>query len=92
MTRLINVFRRKRPTAAQEIPVDQEVEGALRNIRQSMRDFAMLKRAAEVAADESDTGTGILEFAEDYGIDQVDPIKKIDVLRYALKRIKEARG
>jgi hypothetical protein len=85
----LNIFRRKRH---KEAPTDPGLEAALINIRIRMQDFAMLMRAAQVAAADDDNGTGILEFAEDYGMDQIDPIRRIDVLRYALKRIEEGRG
>lgn len=82
---MLKIFRRKSLVGA----LAPEVAKALQVIRTSMMNQLILVRALEVGASDDESGGLIEAFCEDYGLDQVDPVRKIDVLRYALKRYRE---
>jgi hypothetical protein len=65
--------------------VNPDVWQALNLLRIRNLNYDMLLRALQIAADEGDGG--IRAFCEDYGLDQVDPVRRIDVVRHALKAV-----
>jgi hypothetical protein len=65
--------------------VAPDVHAALGLLRIRNLNYDMLLRALRIAAAEGDGG--IKEFCEDYGLEQIDPVRRIDVVRYALKAV-----
>lgn len=77
--------RLKRSKDGPQLPI--EAGAALVLIKKRVQDYHALVSAirAVLAEDRS----GIEAFCEDYGLDQVDKVKRADVLRHALKYVGE---
>jgi hypothetical protein len=69
--------------AIREKTVPESVSQAISLLKQRALDYEMLRTA--VAAVLSEDEGHMRAFCEDYGMDQVDPVTKLDVLRYAMK-------
>jgi hypothetical protein len=68
-------------------PVD--VEQAFSAVRKRLQHFDMLMDAIRAAIDKD--GQAASNFAEDYGMeDQLDPVRRVDVLRHALQIVGES--
>lgn len=68
----------------QDTGVEPEAAVALGVIRANLRNYGILLAAVKAASCETDDDRLLANFAEDYGLDQIDPIRRIDVLRHAL--------
>lgn len=79
------LFRRKKDCSL--VLLDKRVADSLSILRNLAYHNGLLEKAIAAAISEDD---GLMEaYCEDYGIDQVDPIKRIDVLKHALKLVRE---
>jgi hypothetical protein len=73
-----------------EQTVPPSVLAALALLKQQVLDYQLLRCA--VSAVLADDEGAMRVFCEDFGMDQVDPVTKLDVLRYALKNTRDANG
>lgn len=89
MGRKFEVFMGRRTIQDRDRAIPQEAAKGLAALATLARNYDTLRRAIFVALSEGDTG--IQEFCEDFGVDQVDPVKKSDILRWALKACGELK-
>lgn len=68
----------------QDTEVGSEAAAALGVIRARLHNYGILLAAVKAASCETDNDRLLANFAQDYSMDQVDPIRRIDVLRHAL--------
>lgn len=80
--------RLKRSKDGPELPLDAAVAVVL--IKKRLQDYHVLLSAIQAVLAED--RCGIEAFCEDYGLDQVDKVKRADVLRHALKYVGKPRG
>jgi hypothetical protein len=73
-----------------EKTVPASVTQALNLLRQRVLDYECLRAAVRAVLSEDEGAMRV--FCEDFGMDQVDPVTKLDVLRYALKLTRDANG
>ena len=83
----LSIFRSKPQVREQSVPVF--VAEALQLLRIRMLNYEVLRAA--VSAVLSGEEGAIKAYCEDYGLDQLDPVKLNDVLRHAMKIIDERR-
>jgi len=77
----LNIFRKPIP----DTDIGAEAARALAVIRLRLRNYGVLLAAVKAATGDREDDARLAAFAEDYGLDQIDPIRRIDVLRHALK-------
>lgn len=90
--KLLNLFRAsKQPRrATSQAEIDSTISEALWHLKRIAADNHVMQRALYIASMEGDATDQIKAFCEDYSIDQVDEVRRIDVMRHALKLV--ARG
>jgi hypothetical protein len=83
----LSIFRSKPQVREQSVPVF--VAEALQLLRIRMLNYEVLRAAVNAVL--SGEEAAIKAYCEDYGLDQLDPVKLNDVLRHAMKIIDERR-
>lgn len=92
LTTNFTVFRGKRTREDRDRAVPPDAMRALLALRTMSQNYDTLRRAIFVAIAAEETLEGeIRAFCEDFGVDQIDAVKRIDVLRWALKACGELK-
>lgn len=85
----LRIWGRKRIPDIQIGTIATDAARALSLLRTLAYRYDILLAATKAAACEREDDQRLINFAEDYGLDQIDPIRRIDVLRHALSLIEE---
>lgn len=87
--KLLNLFRpaRHRRGALSSAEIDSTIAQALMHLRHMSEDNHQMRRALHIACAEGDAEDLICAYCEDYCLDPIDEVRRIDVLKHALKRV-----